>query len=140
MSSRPPELPAIPPEAPRAFAVGCLGLALLVLAVAAVLRARGIVIEAESDEGLGPLVTPIVFALGCTAIAARPRQWAFRGALQGRALPAGFIDILRAVILGCGAIVPAVTAMTTTSWLPFAAAAVPLAALAMVFRGKRGAS
>lgn len=110
---------------------------MLVLAAAAILRARGIVIRTESDEGLGPLVTPIVFALGCTAIAARPRQWAFRGALQGRALPAGFIDILRAVILGSGAIVPAVTAMTTTSWLPFAAALVPLTALAVLFARKR---
>ena len=138
MSSPPPALPAVPPEAPRAFATGCLGLALFVLAVAAVVRAFGIVIPTESDEGLGPLVTPIIFASGCTVVAMRPRQLAFRGALQGRDVPKGFVDVLRFVILGAGAIVPAVVAMTTDSYLPFAIALVPLAAMAYLFPRTRG--
>ena len=136
-SATPPPIPAVPPEAPRAFATGCLGLALFVLGIAAVVRALGIVIPTESDEGLGPLVTPTIFALGCTAVGLRPRQLGFRGKLQGREVPTGFVDVLRFVILGAGAIVPAVVAMTTESYLPFAVALIPLAAMAFLFPRKR---
>ena len=95
------------------------------------------IIPADDGDTLLPELSPILFALGCTYFAARPRTLVVGKRAGGHAIPAGFLKIVRYVILGCGAVVPAVVAMTTPSYWPLAAALVPIAAMVAWFPKKR---
>ncbi len=81
------------------------------------------------------VLSSTLFGLGCTFFAARTRERVLRGA---SGLPRGMVTIARFVILGCGAIVPAIILIEATSWWPLLGAVVPLAAMAAWFPGRPG--
>ena len=119
-------MPEIPPAQPRAFAIGCLVLPALVLAATVALRLSGAV-SADDPENV---LSSTLFGLGCTFFAARTRQRVLRGADR---IPRGMVTIVRYVVLGCGAIVPAVILIDATSWWPLLGAVVPLGAMVAWF-------